>query len=76
MVVVDLLTSGPTKRNTCTFMKPSILPFLQLLHTDVPNSCSVNACLNLLGRVVWTFFFSPLLSLLFLPLSGRWPDID
>ena len=27
------------------------------------------------GGVVWTFY-SPILSLLFLPLSGRRPDID
>ena len=26
--------------------------------------------------VVWTFLFSSILSLLFLPLSGRRPDID
>ena len=28
------------------------------------------------GGVVWTFLLSSILSLLFLPLSGRWPDID
>ena len=28
------------------------------------------------GGVVWTFLLSPIFSLLFLPLSGRWPDID
>ena len=28
------------------------------------------------GGVVWTFLLSPILSLLFLPLSGRRPDID
>ena len=27
-------------------------------------------------RVVWTFLLSSILSLLFLPLSGRRPDID
>ena len=27
-------------------------------------------------EVVWTFLFSSILSLLFLPLFGRWPDID
>ena len=26
--------------------------------------------------VVWTFFLSPIISLFFLPLSGRRPDID
>ena len=26
--------------------------------------------------VVWTFFLSSIISLFFLPLSGRWPDID
>ena len=32
-----------------------------------------------IGGVVWTFFFLSPLSfffLLFLPLTGRWPDID
>ena len=28
------------------------------------------------GGVVWTFLLSSILSLLFLPLPGRWPDID
>ena len=28
------------------------------------------------GGVVWTFLFSSILSLLFLPLSGRRPNID
>ena len=28
------------------------------------------------GGVVWTFLFSSILSLLFLPLFGRRPDID
>ena len=28
------------------------------------------------GGVVWTFLLSSFLSLLFLPLFGRWPDID
>ena len=28
------------------------------------------------GPVVWTFLLSSILSLLFLPLSGRRPDID
>ena len=28
------------------------------------------------GGVVWTFFLSSIHSLLFLPLSGKWPDID
>ena len=28
------------------------------------------------GGVVWTFLLSSVLSLLFLPLSGRRPDID
>ena len=28
------------------------------------------------GGVVWTFFLSSVVSLFFLPLSGRWPDID
>ena len=29
-----------------------------------------------MGGVVWTFFLSSILSLLFLPLFGRRPDID
>ena len=28
------------------------------------------------ARVVWTFFLSSIMYLFFLPLSGRWPDID
>ena len=28
------------------------------------------------GGVVWTFLLSSMFSLLFLPLSRRWPDID
>ena len=28
------------------------------------------------GEVVWTFLLSPIISLFFLPLSGRRPDID
>ena len=28
------------------------------------------------GVVVWTFLLSSILSFLFLPLFGRWPDID
>ena len=28
------------------------------------------------SRVVWTFFLSSIMSLFFLPLSGRRPDID
>ena len=28
------------------------------------------------GGVVWTFFLSSVISLFFLPLSGRRPDID
>ena len=28
------------------------------------------------GGVVWTFLLSSILSFLFLPLFGRWPDID
>ena len=28
------------------------------------------------GGVVWTFLLSSILSLPFLPLFGRWPDID
>ena len=36
-----------------------------------PTALAVGA-----GGVVWTFFLSSILSLLFLPLFGRRPDID
>ena len=36
-----------------------------------PTALAVGA-----GGVVWTFLLSSVLSLLFLPLSGRRPDID
>ena len=36
-----------------------------------PTALAVGA-----GGVVWTFFLSSIISLFFLPLSGRWPDID
>ena len=36
-----------------------------------PNALAVGV-----GWVVWTFLLSSILSLLFLPLSGREPDID
>ena len=36
-----------------------------------PAALSVGA-----GGVVWTFFFSSIISHFFLPLSGRRPDID
>ena len=36
-----------------------------------PTALTVGA-----GRVVWTFLLSSILSLLFLPLFGRRPDID
>ena len=36
-----------------------------------PNALAVGA-----GGVVWTFLLSSILSLLFLPLFGRRPDID
>ena len=32
--------------------------------------------ISLAGGVVWTFLLSSIFSLLFLPLSGRRPDID
>ena len=35
-----------------------------------------NALAAGVGWVVWTFLLSSILSLLFLPLSGRQPDID
>ena len=34
--------------------------------------CACSRC----GGVVWTFFLSSIISLFFLPLSGRRPDID
>ena len=36
-----------------------------------PTALTVGA-----GGVVWTFFLSSIISLFFLPLSGRRPDID
>ena len=36
-----------------------------------PNALAVCA-----GGVVWTFFLSSIISLFFLPLSGRRPDVD
>ena len=36
-----------------------------------PTALAVGA-----GGVVWTFLLSSILSLLFLPLFGRWPNID
>ena len=36
-----------------------------------PTALAVGA-----GGVVWTFFLSSIISLFFLPLSGRRPDID
>ena len=35
-----------------------------------PTALAVDA-----GGVVWTFLLSSILSLIFLPLFGRWPDI-
>ena len=37
-----------------------------------PTALAVGAGLG----VVWTFLLSSILSFLFLPLFGRWPDID
>ena len=34
------------------------------------------ACSGCGWVVVWTFFLSSIISLFFLPLSGRWPDMD
>ena len=34
--------------------------------------CACRRC----GWGVWTFFLSSIISIFFLPLSGRWPDID
>ena len=36
-----------------------------------PTALAVGA-----GGVVWIFVLSSIFSLLFLPLCGRWPDID
>ena len=36
-----------------------------------PSALAVGA-----GGGIWTFLLSSIISLLFLPLFGRWPDID
>ena len=46
-------------------------PTILILVGQGPTALAVGA-----GGVVWTFLFSSILSLLFLPLFGRRPDID
>ena len=46
-------------------------PTIWMIVGQRPIALSVGAV-----GVVWTFLLSSVLSLLFLPLSGRWPDID
>ena len=46
-------------------------PTLWMIVGQGPIALAVGA-----GGAVWTLFFSPILSLLFLPLSGRRPDMD
>ena len=44
---------------------------LEIIVVQGPITLAVGA-----GGVIWTFFLSSIISLLFLPLSGRRPDID
>ena len=46
-------------------------PTIWIIVGQGPVSLAVGA-----GGVVWTFLLSSILSFLFLPLFGRWPDID
>ena len=46
-------------------------PTIWIIVGQGPTALAVGA-----GGVVWIFLFSSILSLLFLPLSGRRPDID
>ena len=43
---------------------------------DYSRAGAYCACSGCGRRVVWTFFLSSIISLFFLPLSGRRPDID
>ena len=47
------------------------LPTILIRVGQGPNALAAGA-----GGVVWTFLLSSILSLLFLPFFGRWPDID
>ena len=44
--------------------------------TDYSRARAYCACSGYGGGVVWTFLLSSIISLFFLPLSGRRPDID
>ena len=47
-------------------------PTIWIIVGQGPTALAVGAG----GGVVWTFFLSPIISLFFLPVSGRRPDID
>ena len=49
-------------------------PTFWMIVGQEPIALAVDAGVG--GGVVWTFSLSTILSLLFLPLSGRRPDID
>ena len=53
--------------------KPSVpgRPTIWITVGQGPTALAVGA-----GGVIWSFLLSPILSLLFLPLFGRWPNID
>ena len=48
----------------------------RLTNLDYSRARAYCACSGCGGGVVWTFFLSSIISLFFLPLSGRRPDID
>ena len=45
-------------------------------YLDLSRARAYCACNRCGWGVVWTFFLSSIISLFFLPLSGRRPDID
>ena len=45
-------------------------------YLDYSRAGAYYACSRCGWEVVWTFFLSSIISLFFLPLFGRWPDID
>ena len=45
-------------------------------YLDLSRARAYCACNRCGSGVVWTFFLSSVISLFFLPLSGRRPDID
>ena len=58
-------------RGTRAISVPAIEVLLYIIVGQEPTALAVGA-----GGVAWTFFFLSVVSLFFLPLSGRRPDID